>query len=314
MIKKIKKRFILFNLIVISIVFLIVFLVMLLDFSGEHAHRGTEGPWEHRLITTFILFLVLALIASIFLANLAIRPIQEAWKKQLDFTADASHELRTPLAVIQTSLEIIMDNQDETVKSQEMWLSNIEIEQKRMAKLVEDLLTLSRGDTNEQVLEKEVIDLLELMEIIKLTLGPVAAKKGIRIESRERGAVFFCGDSKRMEQLLVILVDNAVKYMGRPGTIMLESGIQSGRMGKKDWIVLKVKDDGMGMDEKTVSHVFERFYRADDKRSEEGSGLGLSIARWIVESHGGKIRAESEKGKGTCFTIYLPWNTMEKEK
>lgn len=133
-----------------------------LHFSCCHEQGGLAGGWEFRLIFTFILFLVLALIASIFLANLAIRPIKEAWKKQLDFTADASHELRTPLAVMQTSLEIIMDNK---------------------------------------------------------------------------------------EQLFVILVDNAVKYMGRPGTIMLES-------------------------------------------------------------HEGKIWIESKKGEGTCFTIWLPWNTI----
>lgn len=316
MVKKIKKRFILFNLIVIGIIFLIVFVVTLLSvfgghtFGGHHAQGGLAGGWEFRLIFTFILFLVLALIASIFLANLAIRPIKEAWKKQLDFTADASHELRTPLAVIQTSLEIIMDNKEQTVESQEEWFSNIVLEQKRMAKLVEDLLTLSRGDTNEQVLEQEEIDFSEIMEITRLTMGAVAAKKGIQIEVRDAGNVSFIGDEKRIQQLFVILVDNAVKYMGRPGTIFLESSIEPGKMGKKDGIVLKVRDDGLGMDEKTVSHAFERFYRADDKRSEEGSGLGLSIAKWIVESHGGKIWVESKKGEGTCFTIWLPWDTI----
>ena len=124
-----KRRFIVFNLVTISIIFLIVAGVLLIN--NEHVNSHSENMMWHRLAISSVVFLGLALIASILLAKLALEPIKKSWKKQLDFTADASHELRTPLAVIQTSLDIILDNEEETVKSQKEWLENILLASKK---------------------------------------------------------------------------------------------------------------------------------------------------------------------------------------
>lgn len=268
--------------------------------SGEHSVLV-------RLVWSFFIFLGLAWGASLFLAKLAIEPIKKAWKKQLDFTADASHELRTPLAVIQTSLEIVLDNPEETVESQRQWLENIQIEHARMASLVEDLLTLARGDTSEQVLSLKEIEMNELIKEVKSAFTPLGTTKGITLESREEQEIAFIGDRKRLKQLLVILVDNAIKHMGRAGSITIEISISKGKWNRKKMMSLNVRDTGCGIPEEKLPYLFERFYRADPSRTEEGSGLGLAIAKWIVESHDGSIQVSSKVGEGTNFMISLPF-------
>lgn len=298
MIKRLRKRFIIFNLIVSSIVFICV--------GGTIAFNNVEMIW-HRLIISCIVFLALAFIGSVLLANSAIEPIKKAWKRQLDFTADASHELRTPLAVIQTSLEIILENEEESVKSQKEWLENIVVEHKRMANLVEDLLTLSRGDTNQQVLNVEDIDIEEITNEVKREFSPIAIKRGIEIETVMKGTLSFEGDRKRIKQLFIILVDNAIKCMGRPGKITVEASYrQYGLVNRGKEVVLQVSDTGQGIAKEHLQKIFERFYRVSASRSEEGSGLGLAIAKWIVDSHGGSIKVSSEVGEGTQFMIQLP--------
>lgn len=324
MIKKIRRRFITFNLLVISVVFVIV---------GSVIFINNENLTLHRLIISCIVFLGVAFLASILIAKIALEPIKKAWKRQLDFTADASHELRTPLAVMQTSLEIILDNEDETVKSQKEWLDNIALEHERMKRLVEDLLTLSRGDTDEQVLNIEVFDLNEVLEEVRKVFCPIGAKQAIEIEVKigneitqevieemkeeaedirnvvradTKIPVVLQGDQKRIKQLIIILVDNAIKYMGRAGKVILEVNKRYKLMNKRAYIVIQVRDTGNGIDKEKLKKIFERFYRGDTERSQEGSGLGLAIAKWIVESHRGTISVQSKLGEGTSFTIQIP--------
>lgn len=311
MIKKLRKRFILFNMIVILVVFVMFGLIIWLtnDESTVHeVHQDHQGHMnsEMRLIFTGVIFLIMAFVASLFLAKVAIEPIKNAWKKQLDFTADASHELRTPLAVIQTSLEIVLDNEEETVASQKEWLTNIAIEQRRMASLVEDLLTLARGDTGTQVLEVMPIDLSEIISEVQQSFSPIAAKKEITIGCSKMEDATMQGDRKRIKQLIIILVDNAIKYMGRAGSIQINVEKVAIGLKRKKMLLVKVSDTGCGIPSDKLPHLFERFYRADPSRTEEGSGLGLSIAKWITESHDGTIKVKSTVGEGTTFTILLP--------
>lgn len=270
------------------------------------------GMRWHRLVVCCIVFLTLAFIASVLLANSAIKPIEKAWKRQLDFTADASHELRTPLAVMQTSLEIILENEEESVKSQREWLENIILEHQRMTNLVQDLLTLSRGDTHEQVLNIEDINIEEVMNEIRSKFLPIALKRGIDIETKIKLPLSFKGDLERIKQLLIILVDNAIKYMGHPGKVTVEAYRQYGLASRGKEVILQVSDTGQGIAKEHLERIFERFYRVSASRSEEGSGLGLAIAKWIVDSHGGNIKVLSQVGEGTQFIIQIPIKPKEK--
>jgi len=293
MIKSLRKRFILFSVLVTGIIIVIIGLSI---FIGSPRN---DLP-AHRYVITLSLAVAAVYLGSLILSKAAIRPIQAAWQKQLDFTADASHELRTPITVIQTNLDVVMDNHDETVESQIKWLRNIEAENQRMAKLVEDLLTLSRTDTGQLMLEKETFMLGETILEALAPFEPRANEKNIEISTRINNHITFCGDRKRIKQLVVILFDNALNYTDS-GTIT----VVLAQSEKK--ITLTVSDTGYGMEAEHISKIFDRFYRAakTKKINQDGSGLGLSIAKWIVQEHGGTIQVTSTPDVGTSFAIRL---------
>ena len=292
--KNLRKRFIFFNMIVISSIALIIGFFM---FFGTPANNMPP----HRYITMLLLVIFATYIGSVILSKIAIAPIKSAWQKQLDFTADASHELRTPLAIIQTNLELVLDSPDETIESQLKWLKNIEAENKRMAKLVDDLLTLSRADTTEQLIEKEMF---MLDEAILESLTPFEAltlEKGIKLNVLVDSQINFLGDKKRIKQLVVILLDNALYYTN-------EGSVTIALSKSETQVVLSVSDTGCGIEATHIDKIFDRFYRANKTKTlnQNGIGLGLSIASWIVKEHGGQISVKSTPGAGTTFRIYLP--------
>lgn len=294
MLGNLRKRFILFSVLVISSIMIIL---ELLVYIGP-----TSNLSEQKLITTALLAIGMVFAGSWLLSKAAIRPIKEAWQKQLDFTADASHELRTPLASVQTNLELVMDNSKDTVENQMKWLKNIEAENKRMSKLVDDLLTLSRADTNQQTLENEAFMFEEVISEALVPLEPAASQKNITLEADIDGKTAFNGDRKRIKQLVVILVDNALKYTSAGGTITIsiircEKGVK-----------LTVSDTGCGIGKEDLDKIFDRFYRANKTRplNQDGSGLGLPIAKWIAQEHKGIIQVSSTLEVGTTFTVIMP--------
>ena len=294
MIKNLRKRFILFSVLVISSILVIISLLVYLG--------PTSTLSIQKLAATILISIGMVFAGSWLLSKLAIMPVKLAWQKQLDFTADASHELRTPIAVIRTNLELVMDSPKKTVESQMKWLQNIEAENRRMAKLVDDLLTLSRADTNQQVLEMTDFMLDETISKALIPFTPVAKQKNIALEARLNSQTTFYGDRRRMEQLVVILVDNALKYMDGSGKVYIS--LTQYEKGVK----LEVSDTGSGMEPEHLAKIFDRFYRVvnNRKQNQDGSGLGLSIAKWIVQEHRGTIRVESKPGVGTTFAIILP--------
>lgn len=296
MVRSLRKRFILFSVLVISSILIILGLLVYIGPTSNLSAR--------QYITTILLTIGMVLVGSWLLSKAAIRPIQEAWQKQLDFTADASHELRTPVAVIQTNLELVMDSPKETVESQMKWLKNIEAENRRMAKLLEDLLTLSRADTNQQVLEIETFMFDEILTEVLIPLEPVADRKNLALEVNIHNKIAFHGDRKRIKQLIIILVDNALKYTDSSGTV----AVSLTRSEKA--LSLTVSDTGPGIEREHLKKIFDRFYRVTKTRNlnQDGSGLGLSIAKWIVQEHGGTIQVASSPGAGTVFTVSLPNN------
>lgn len=246
--------------------------------------------------------------ASLFMAGKAVKPIKAAWEKQKNFVADASHELRTPLSVMQTNLELVMENSEETVQSQEKWLDNIYAENRHMTKLVNDLLLLARIDSDQKLLELKGFSMSDAVEEAVMPFVPVAGEKGIELSCQIKPDITFMGDESRIRQLVVILTDNAVKYTPSGGSISISLSII------KDSIEMAVADTGMGIAHENLSRIFERFYRIDESRSGEnaGIGLGLSIAGWIVKEHHGIIRVESELGKGTIFKVIFSKNPRYK--
>jgi two-component system sensor histidine kinase CiaH len=246
--------------------------------------------------------ILIAVFAGLFLAKKALIPIQLSWEKQQQFIADASHELRTPLSVILVHLERLFRYPDHTIEQESESISVSIQETKRLNKLVSDLLTLARSDSNELQIIRQRVRLDEIVRNSVQTFQQLAVLKEIQIETQIEQPLEMAGDEERLKQLLVILLDNALKYTNRNGRIT----VACRRDGS--WATIVVEDTGVGISEKDMNFIFDRFFRGDKMRSREteGTGLGLSIAKWIAEAHGGKIRAESVEGAGSRFTVTLP--------
>ncbi|MDT8902538.1 sensor histidine kinase [Anaeroselena agilis] len=243
-----------------------------------------------------------AVVAGYFLAGRALVPVRSAWEKQQQFVADASHELRTPLAVVRTNAELLLRYPDRTIQEESVRITSVVRETNRMSRLVATLLTLARADTGQPELVTEEVRLCDLASAAAGQFRPLAAQKGVAIGVTAEDNVLLAADRERLQQLLVILLDNAVKYTPAGGSVSLTCRRQAGQA------ILTVADTGVGIPPEDVPRIFDRFFRGDRARSrgEGGAGLGLAIARWIVESHGGKIRAESVVGAGTKIIVTLP--------
>jgi two-component system sensor histidine kinase CiaH len=244
---------------------------------------------------------LLSFVASFFMARRATVPIRAAWQQQRDFLSDASHELRTPLAVIQTNLDVVMDNGGETVASQHKWLTNIREEAIHMAKLVDSLLFLARADSNQQPLDILPFPLGTALLRAAAPFEPLAAAKGVILKYAADGTFNGYGDEARIKQVIGILLDNAIRHTPSGGEVKAELA----RSGPKT--VLAVTDTGEGIAPEYHDKIFDRFFQVDRSRNDSGAGLGLAIAKWIVESHGGTIEVKSSPGEGTTFSVGLPW-------
>lgn len=249
-----------------------------------------------------IIYLIIAYIASRYLANRALQPVIQSWHRQQDFVADASHELRTPLAVIQTNLELVQGNAEETVESQKKWLSYIDFEVKRLTQLINDLLFLARADSSQQVLDPKEFSLTSALQMTVESFQTLATKRQVELTFSSPSNLLMLGDENKLRQLLVILLDNALKHTPAQGKIKVYLQQNNGNT------LLQVRDSGEGISPEHLPHLFDRFYRADRARSKQtgGSGLGLAIAEWIVKGHQGNIKVDSIPNQGTLFTITLP--------
>lgn len=256
------------------------------------------------VIASLLLGTSVSILAGYVLARRALVPIVAAWDKQQEFVADASHELRSPLTVIQSNAELILKHPDHTVQKESPRVTNILRETMRMTRLISTLLTLARADANQAELRLELIELNDIAAIVAEQFKPLAELKGLAMAVDIKGEVRLTADRERLHQLLVILMDNALKFTAPPGQICVTCYQQA------NMVNIKVKDTGCGIAQEDLPKVFNRFFRGDKARSRDtgGTGLGLSIAKWIVEKHGGKIKVTSEVGSGTQFHVLLPVN------
>ena len=249
--------------------------------------------------------LLVLFLCSYLLAGVVTRPVGAAWAQQEQFLSDASHELKTPLTVILSSAELL--NQS-ALPEQAVYIDNIREESRRMKLLVEDMLTLSRAQRSAGSLPEQTADLSEAAMTAALRFEPVAFEAGKRLEYDIAPELPVRGDGGKLGQALAALLDNAVKYSAG-GTDIRLTAEKQGRFA-----VVAVADSGLDIPADKLPHIFDRFYRADEARTDGDSfGLGLPIAKAIIDAHRGTLRCESGGGV-TRFIITLPLTAGKQER
>ena len=260
----------------------------------------TEQIWADLRI------IVIALLINFFvvwwLSGWALEPVARAWEDQRRFVSDASHELKTPLAVILANTDILVHD-DQIPSDSQRWIESTQEEAEHMKSLVNELLELARADESASggatsALHKEQVDFSELVDSAALEFDAVAFERGCMLESKITPEISLMGDRVWLSRLVRILIDNACKYaaVGTTVEVNLSKTANHAR--------LTVVNQGNPIEPEDLPHVFERFYRSDKVRTRGtgGFGLGLAIAKSIVDAHGGKISVTSNEVEGTCFT------------
>ena len=237
--------------------------------------------------------------------NRMIARLDDAFQHIHRFTADASHELRTPLTILQLELEDLAQNERLDPMLADRVGSALE-ETGRMSQIVENLLTISRLDAGELKMDKAQLDLGQLACSTAEQMRLLAEEKSIRLLCHTADEIYVEGDRSRLQQVIVNLVDNAIKYTQEGGEVEVRVRRDT------NTAILEVSDNGVGISSYALPHVFERFFRADKARSRDlgGAGLGLAIVKSICIAHGAAIRVSSQEGRGSCFTVGLPALTV----
>lgn len=235
------------------------------------------------------------------LAGRSLEPVQQAWERQQAFVANAGHELRTPLTLMRASTEVAQRSLPPDATDSRELLGDVLTECDYMSHLVEDLLLLSRLDNRGLPLDVQRVPLAELLADVSRQVGRIAEERGIALNTT-LGAAAVRADPLRLRQIILILLDNALRYTPPGGRVMLSTA------ATPHHVELAVADTGAGIAAEHLPRLFERFYRVDSSRTGAtgGSGLGLAIAHGLIEAQGGRIAIASAVGVGTTVTITLP--------
>lgn len=250
-----------------------------------------------------VLILGMMFLVADYMARKAIEPVEESWCAQNRFVADASHELKTPLTVILANMDIIQANKDSKVWEQNKWIENTKSEAARMTELVNDMLFLARSDAQiDQSYNFQEINFSHTAEDCVLSFESLAFEKGISLSSAIPSDLFIVADETRVKQAMMILIDNALKYVNDKGNIFVTAE------GNQRQIKFTVANTGEPIPADKQKYLFDRFYRIDDSRAREkgGYGLGLPIAHNIMDAHGGSVNLEYSNENGTCFALCFP--------
>lgn len=234
--------------------------------------------------------------------NALLQRIESAFRRIAQFTTDASHELRTPVSLIRTRAEIAL-RKTRSEDEYRIALADILDEAEHVSALIEDLMLMARTDTGGQALRFGRLDLADLVRHVGRQGRTLAEARRLQWSLEvPGGSLWLGGDSEALRRLMLILIDNAVKYTPERGTVGISLRNSNGTAN------IHVTDTGIGIPEADRAHIFERFYRADTARSRDsgGAGLGLSIALWIARAHNGDITVQSSEGQGSCFSVRLP--------
>lgn len=273
------------------------------NYSIVFLDRTLEISTINRLLFIFIIITGIGLIfiffISILLANWTIKPVAKAWDQQKQFIADASHELKTPLTVISTNTDVILSNSNDTVESQSKWLNYIKNETIRMTKLVNSLLYIAKYDANETKILLKKINLSNIISSICLQYEPLIYENNKKLITNIDNNITIMGYEDKIKQLLNILMDNALKYSLNNGIIKI-----SLKKNKQSNVYITVSNSSETINKEQLNKIFDRFFRIDSSRNRKtgGSGLGLNIAKSIVEIHKGSINVMN-KDNITSFII-----------
>jgi heavy metal sensor kinase len=233
--------------------------------------------------------------------NRMIQRLDEAFQVTSRFSADASHELRTPLTIMRGELEAVL--KEGHLSEEHMGqIESILEEAERLTQIVEGLLTISRLDTGESQMSKDPVDFANLVSTTAEQMIPLAEDKSVSLLCETGRDVMVEANEIRLRQVVVNLLDNAIKYTPEGGKITVRV------TGEPSWAILEVSDNGIGISQEALPHVFERFYRSGQiqARKARGTGLGLSMVQSIVEAHAGKVEVESRENEGATFRVRLP--------
>jgi signal transduction histidine kinase len=266
---------------------------------------------DSRLTSLKLAFLIglpvimtLVAVSSWFLAGLAMRPIHRSYQQMQQFTTDAAHELRTPLTAILATVDSVLRLPDATELEARDAIKTIERQVSRFFELVKDLLLLSRLEQHTLMGQSELLCLNELMDDLLEEFAALAAAANLTLVSEVRSPkrLYVMADEDQLYRLIANLVINAIQYTPVGGGITLRLS------GEERFAVIDVQDTGIGISSDQQAHIFDRFYRVNGDRSRQtgGAGLGLAIARAIAEIYGGSLHVQSERGKGSIFTVRLP--------
>jgi two-component system, OmpR family, sensor kinase len=233
--------------------------------------------------------------------NQMIERLEYAFTQQRRFVADASHELRTPVAVIRSMTELAI-SQPSDAEGNLLVLREVNAESERLGHLISDLLALARADESQVKFDYEPVRLDLLTADVVSSLEPLADERKVSLHVGDLKPTTVLGDAARLIQIIMSMVDNALIYTNAGGSVTLSVHASASQA------CLVVRDTGIGIARQDITHIFERFYRADPARSKSvgGSGLGLAIVDWLVRAHNGTISVESDPGKGSAFTVMLP--------
>lgn len=248
----------------------------------------------------FCAAMILLIIICYLLSAKTTAPVKEAMLRQRDLIANASHELKTPLAVISTNLSVVKSEPESTVTDNEKWITAIEGQVGRMDGLIKNMLELSKLEQSE--LPKTDLDFSSIVEGACLELEPVCFEKGITLVTNVEKNITVYGERASLERLVIILLDNAMKYSGENGKVGCKLTVDNK-------IRLSVLNTGESISDEDAKHVFDRFYRSDGARKNPDNnsfGLGLSIAQATVQAHGGTISCHGVDNKGSVFEVVLP--------
>lgn len=256
--------------------------------------------WTLVYVNLFILGL--SGVAGYFLAGRTLKPIKTMLDEQNRFIADASHELRTPLTALKTSMEVHLRDKKRSLKNSDELIKNGLLEVNNLKLLSDRLITLAQYQKDEGNKLDEIISLKNAIKDACNKITPLAKEKQIKIENKSTD-FYVKGDYKNFVEILIIFLDNAVKYSGAKSKVSILTTI------KGNAVNIVIKDNGIGISEKNLPHIFDRFYRVDAARSKQnadGYGLGLSIAKRLIEIYKGSVEVKSKLSKGTVFSIAFP--------
>jgi len=265
---------------------------------------------EHETLESLLIILIVTgttallafLIISIFLSSWALRPVEIAWLQQKQFIADASHELKTPLTVLLANMDILEENENDTIKNQIKWINSSKQEAMQMKTLLEEMLFLAKTDKSKREITFEKINVSDILISQILSLEVIAFEKNIDINYENvQEDLYINANEKQIQSLFSILLENACKYSNENTVINVSL------KKEQEKIKFEINNFGPIIPKTELTHIFERFYRVEKSRNKEhgGYGLGLSIAKKITDNHNMKIWAESNEQKGTSFKIIM---------